>query len=79
MEQAAQFLSDFPSAWKAATQEQRNQLGRLLFVNVEIKDNRVEAITPQLEFTQFFLIDRQLREEICKERKRRDSNPRSQP
>ena len=71
LEQAAKFLSDLPSAWNAATQEQRNQLGRLLFVNVELKDDRVEAVTPQPEFAPFFLIDCQLREESSKVRKRR--------
>jgi len=34
---AAQFLADLPAAWKAATEEQRNQLAMSLFEEVSVK------------------------------------------
>ncbi len=57
----AAFLSDLPLAWKQASQEQRNRLARLLFQSLVIKDNRVEAFTPQPDFAGFFILDCQSR------------------
>jgi hypothetical protein len=47
---AAAFLNDLPAGWEAATQEQRNQLARLLFERVEIRNKTVVAVTPRPEF-----------------------------
>lgn len=71
LSQAAKFLPGVAPSWKTVSQEQCYDVGRHLFVNAEIKDDRVGAITPQPEFVRFFLFDCQLREESAKERKRR--------
>ena len=52
---AAAFLRDLPAAWDAATPEQRNQLARLIFASVEVRDDRVVAIEPQPDFAPFFV------------------------
>ncbi len=59
--QAAGFLRDLPAAWDAATPEQRNDLARLIFESIEIKDDRVIAVVPQPDFAPFF-VDRLRRE-----------------
>ncbi len=79
LERTAAFLADLPSAWAAPNHEQRNRLARLLFEAVEIKDERVVAITPRPEFAPFFVLDWCERQEGRQVRKRRDSNPRSRP
>jgi site-specific DNA recombinase len=61
LEQAAAFLSDIPAAWRAASNQQRNALARLLFEQIRIKDNWVVAVQPQPEFTPFFDLDCQIR------------------
>jgi site-specific DNA recombinase len=93
--QAANFLKDLPAAWEAASSEQRNPLARLVFESIEIEDDRVTAVVPQPDFAPFFVkraVDEGLLEantngapvvtpssEVMNGRKRRDSNPRSQP
>jgi site-specific DNA recombinase len=93
--QAANFLKDLPAAWEAASSEQRNALARLVFESIEIEDDRVTAVVPQPDFAPFFVkraVDEGLLEantngapvvtpssEVMNGRKRRDSNPRSQP
>ncbi|HEY7154578.1 MAG TPA: recombinase family protein [Gemmataceae bacterium] len=55
LEQAAAFLRDLPAAWNAATPEQRNDLARLVFQEIEVRDDRVVAVVPQPDFAPFFL------------------------
>jgi hypothetical protein len=52
--QAAALLRDLPAAWDKATAEQRNDLARLVFQSVEIRDDRVVAVLPTPEFAPFF-------------------------
>ena len=61
LERAAAFLGDVPAAWRAATDEQRNALARLLFSEVRIKDDWVVAVGPQPGFAPFFDLDCQSR------------------
>jgi site-specific DNA recombinase len=93
--QAAALLRDLPAAWEAGTPEQRNALARLVFQSVEIVDDRVVAVVPQPDFAPFFVARAEdegliedndngagaapLSNEVMNGRKRRDSNPRSQP
>jgi site-specific DNA recombinase len=93
--QAATFLKDLPAAWEAASPAQRNALAVLVFEAIEIEDDRVTAVVPQPDFAPFFVkraLDEGLIEEndngatgvtpsseVMNGRKRRDSNPRSQP
>jgi hypothetical protein len=50
----AQFLRDLPTAWGNAGPAQRNDLARLVFRSLEIKDDRVIAVVVNSEFTPFF-------------------------
>jgi DNA invertase Pin-like site-specific DNA recombinase len=59
--QAAGFLRDLPAAWEAATPEQRNDLARLIFQSIEVRDDRIVAVVPQFDFAPFF-VDRDQRE-----------------
>jgi site-specific DNA recombinase len=93
--QASTLLKDLPAAWEAATPEQRNGLARLVFESIEIEDDRVIAVVPQPDFAPFFVqramaeglleansngaIEMAPSSEVMNGRKRRDSNPRSQP
>jgi hypothetical protein len=52
--QAAAFLRDLPAAWKAATPEQRNDLARLVFESVEVRDGQVIAVVVNPDFAPFF-------------------------
>jgi hypothetical protein len=61
MDRAAKFLNDEPSAWAAASNEQRNAFARLLFEDVRIKDDWVRAIQPQPSFMPFFKLEYQAR------------------
>ncbi len=61
LERAAAFLGDLPAAWRAADDEQRNALARLLFQEVRIKDDWVVAVVPQPSFAPFFDLDCQAR------------------
>lgn len=54
LERLAAFLKDIVLAWKDASQEQRNRLAKCLFEVVWIKDKKVVAVTPRLEFKPFF-------------------------
>jgi DNA invertase Pin-like site-specific DNA recombinase len=58
---AAGYLRDLPAAWTAAAPEQRNDLARLIFQSIEVKDDRVIAVIPQPDFAPFF-VDRHQRE-----------------
>ena len=53
---AAAFLRDPPTAWAAASPDQRNVLARLLFQEVEIEHDRVLAVVPQPDFAPFFAL-----------------------
>ncbi|MBA2754154.1 MAG: recombinase zinc beta ribbon domain-containing protein [Chloroflexia bacterium] len=93
--QAAAFLRDLPAAWSAADPGQRNALARLIFESVEIVDDRVAAVVPRADFAPFFVAgtpvdgssgekadgadDSTPSNQVLTGRKRRDSNPRSQP
>jgi DNA invertase Pin-like site-specific DNA recombinase len=56
MAQAAALLRDLPAAWTSASPEQRNALARLVFAEIEIKEDRVVAVVPQPDFAPFFLL-----------------------
>jgi hypothetical protein len=55
LRQAAGFLRDLPGAWAVASSEQRNDLARLIFQIIEVRDDRVVAVVPQPDFAPFFL------------------------
>jgi site-specific DNA recombinase len=93
--EAAALLRDLPAAWEAASPDQRNRLARLVFESVEVKDDQLVAVIAQPDFAPFFLASNgdlsQFKtnendteepvssSEVMTGRKRRDSNPRSQP
>lgn len=77
--ETAAFLRDVPAAWAAADPDGRNEIARLLFASVSIKDDRVATVLVQPDYAPFFALDCQARADVSNERKRRDSNPRSQP
>jgi len=52
----AALLRDLPAAWAAATPAERNELARLMFQRVEITDDRVTAVVPQVDFAPFFAL-----------------------
>ena len=95
LRQAAAYLRDLPAAWSAASPEQRNALARLVFRSVEITDRAVTAVVAEADFAPFFLQEAVMAgrfgehengpddagpsNEVRIGRKRRDSNPRSQP
>jgi hypothetical protein len=58
---AAGFLRDLPAAWATATPEQRNDVARLIFQRIEVKDDQVVAVVPQPDFAPFF-VERHQRE-----------------
>ena len=78
-EEVAVFLRDLPAAWEHAGQAERYDMARFLFSEITVKDHRVETVTSQPDFAPFFVLDSQARAKMSNERKRRDSNPRSQP
>lgn len=59
--QFAKLLAEVKQAWQRASHEQRNQLARLVFDEVIIKDDRVAAVKPRPELASFFVIDCQVR------------------
>jgi len=63
LEKMAQFLSDVPAAWMAATQEQRNKLALCLFSEVWLKDKNVIAVKPIPQLEPFFRLNY---EDFCK-------------
>jgi DNA invertase Pin-like site-specific DNA recombinase len=57
LKRLAQFLADVPTAWRAATQEQRNKLARTLFDQVWLEDKTVVAVKPRPELEPFFRLN----------------------
>lgn len=57
LEKLAQFLTDVPAAWVAATPEQRNKLVRCLFYQVWLKDKTVIAVKPAPDLEPFFQLN----------------------
>ncbi|MCP4609019.1 MAG: recombinase family protein [Planctomycetes bacterium] len=53
----ADFLSNVAQAWKAATQEQRNKLAKMLFQEIRIENKKVVAVRPRPELEPFFKLD----------------------
>jgi hypothetical protein len=60
----AQILSDVPTAWMSATQEQRNKLALCLFSEVWLKDKNVIAVKPLPQLEPFFHLNY---EDFCKQ------------
>ncbi|MBM4463171.1 MAG: recombinase family protein [Chloroflexi bacterium] len=54
LERLASFLRGVGQAWRVASQEQRNSLGRQLFEEIWIKDRQVMAVKPRQELEPFF-------------------------
>ena len=93
--QAAAVPRGLPAAWEAANPEQRTALDWLVLKSVEVADERVVVVVRQPTFAPFFLAWAEMEgllgenengaaeatpsSEIMNGRKRRDSNPRSQP
>ena len=50
----AEFLGDVASAWREATQKNRNKLAKALFESVWVKDQSVLGVTPRAELKPFF-------------------------
>jgi hypothetical protein len=53
----AQILSDVPTAWMSATQEQRNKLALCLFSQVWLKDKKMIAVKPIPQLEPFFCLN----------------------
>ena len=80
MDKLAEFLRDVSSAWRAADQERRNKLARLLFDGVWIEDQSVLGVTPRPELKPFFDLQYAgLSNDVLQWRPRPDSNRRSLP
>jgi site-specific DNA recombinase len=76
----AQMLADLAEAWAVANPTERNTIARELFADVIIANRTAVAVKPRPELAPFFAsLDCQEVEPITQGRKRRDSNPRSQP
>jgi site-specific DNA recombinase len=76
----AKLLADLSMAWTVATAEERNKIARELFADVIIENRTAVAVKPRPELAPFFeTLECQPESEITQKRKRRDSNPRSQP
>jgi site-specific DNA recombinase len=74
------FLADLASAWKLATPDERNKIARQLFVEVIVENRTAVAVVPRPDVRPFFeTLSCQVPDEMTRWRKRRDSNPRSQP
>ena len=56
LERLARFLADVPSAWEAASHEQRNRLARQLFDAVWVRNEKVVAVRPRPELRPFFAL-----------------------
>ena len=54
IEATAALLADIRATWAVADQAQRNQLARLLFQEVHLRDHEVAALVPTPEFAPFF-------------------------
>lgn len=76
----AGFLSDVASAWRVATAAERNTIARAVFADVVIDNRTAVAVLPRPELRPFFEAAMcQVPDDMTLRRKRRDSNPRSQP
>ena len=75
-EYLARFLADISTAWEVATPEEKNRLARQLFNRVLIENRTAVEVTPRPDLLPFFATVSNV---IWEGRKRRDSNPRSQP
>ncbi len=74
------YLADLSSAWGVATPTERNKIARQLFVEVIVENRTAVAPVPRPEMRPFFkTLSCQVPDEVTRWRKRRDSNPRSQP
>ncbi len=76
-EQLATYLSNLALAWNDATPEERNRMARELFSEAVVANKTAVAVVPRPELRPFFT--HLFEDEITYRRKRRDSNPRSQP
>jgi DNA invertase Pin-like site-specific DNA recombinase len=56
LDKLASFLASVTQAWREATHEQRNALGRQLFDEIWLKDKQVIAVKPRPELEPFFRI-----------------------
>ena len=76
----ADYLADVALAWREGTPEERNKLARELFSEVVVDNRTAVAVTPRPDLYPFFAsVACQTSDEVTYGRKRRDSNPRSQP
>ena len=76
----AEFLGDVASAWREATQKNRNKLAKALFESVWVKDQSVLGVTPRAELKPFFDLQySELSTDVLQWRPRPDSNRRSLP
>ncbi len=74
------YLADIALAWQVATPEERNRLARQLFNRVVIDNRTAVAVTPRPDLLPFFAaMTGDPSSLMTHGRKRRDSNPRSQP
>ena len=76
-----EYLADVAKAWGVATAEGRNLLARQLFGAVLIENRTAVAVRPRPDLLPFFtqIARCQTPGDVTHGRKRRDSNPRSQP
>ncbi len=76
----AQLPADLSQAWTLVTPTERNTIARELFADVVIANRMAVAVKPRPELVPFFeTLAVAPDASITSERKRRDSNPRSQP
>lgn len=53
----AHYLANVATAWREASQEQRNKLAKTLFEEIWVEDKRVVAVKPRPEFEPFFKLN----------------------
>ncbi|MFC1999719.1 hypothetical protein ACFLXE_03040 [Chloroflexota bacterium] len=53
----ADFLANIAGVWRQASQEQRNRLGKTLFEEVWVENEKVVAMKPRPEFEPFFRLN----------------------
>jgi hypothetical protein len=66
LDRLAALLGSIAHLWHEAEPTQRNQIARLLFDEVIIKDQQVTAVKPRPALAGFFALDGQVRGECCK-------------
>jgi len=76
-DQLVHYLANLSIAWEVATSEERNRLARELFSEAVLANKTAVAVVPRPEIRPFLAA--LVGDEITLRRKRRDSNPRSQP